>query len=227
MLALPDVVIPLIDNLSPHLELRFALRSLEYIPRGTIYVIGHKPNWLKNVVHIPFTEKASKQLKEKNLYDKLQAACKDERISQDFIYFHDDHFILPDFDINNYYCTDVWESFGNYQLTINNTKMTIGQTLNYDVHCPMLLNKTQFMQSLPVNLIWPAWGYLIKTTYAAFIKATPFNHGDLKFRRPLSSEQIRDSLTGRHFFSTEQNVVRSGAMVSVLKSLYPKPSRHE
>lgn len=226
MLAPLDVVIPLIDNLSPHLELRYALRSLQYVSRGNIYVIGHKPRWLKNIVHIPFAEKAVKQLKEKNLYDKLATACQDERISENFIYFHDDHFLLPDFDINNYYCSETFESFGNYNITIDNTIAITGKTANYDVHCPMVINKAQFMQAF-VNLKWPPWGYLIKTLYANHIRATPFNHSDLKFRRLMASEYIRDALQGRHFFSTEQNVVRSGAMVSVLKSLYPKPSMYE
>lgn len=223
MLAHPDVVIPLIDNYSSHIELRYALRSLEYISRGTIYVIGYKPTWLKNVVHIPFVERTTKQYKEKNLYDKLQTAVVDERISEDFIYFHDDHFILPDFDITNTYCTDKWESFGNYQITIDNTKQVYPDTLNFDVHCPMLMSKAK----IPKLDNWPKWGYLLKTMYANTNKLMGFNHSDLKFRRPLRPEEIRDALMGRHFFSTEQNVVKSGAMLGVLKSLYPKPSSHE
>jgi hypothetical protein len=221
-----DVVIPLINNATQHTELRYALRSLEYIPHNDIYIIGDKPRWIKNIHHIPFIERSEKRHKEKNLYDKLMVACDDNRIGDPFVYFHDDHFLLPDFDITLNYCTGEFTAYGNYTTTVANTRSLYPNAKNFDVHCPMVMNK-DLLRAAFKGVQWPSWGHMIKTMYAAYSNIEGFNHGDLKFRRPLASNYIRDAIEGRHFFSTDQNVIRTGGMMSMLKSLYPKASKYE
>ena len=50
-------------------ELRFSLRSIEknFIDKGTVWVIGHKPDWLINARHIPMPDK-HKHNKDANIW---------------------------------------------------------------------------------------------------------------------------------------------------------------
>jgi hypothetical protein len=57
-----DVVYPLgTGSVWQDNELRYSLRSLEknFPDLGRVYVVGHKPDWLGNVEHIPFGDSQS------------------------------------------------------------------------------------------------------------------------------------------------------------------------
>ena len=92
-----DVVYPLAAMAKgpDDFELRYSLRSLE--PQswvGTVFIIGHKPAWLKNAVHIPFADQWNLNFKDKNIIKKMLRACTDERISDPFIANSDDQYWL-------------------------------------------------------------------------------------------------------------------------------------
>lgn len=90
-----DVVYPLIE---PHrrnngFELRCSLRSLEEQDWvGDVYVVGHRPAWIRDVIHIECDDPYKP--KDPNIIGKVLKACADERVSDRFVVNSDDHYIL-------------------------------------------------------------------------------------------------------------------------------------
>ncbi len=79
-------------------ELRYSLRSVEKHLKNfrNVYIIGQKPDFLKDVVHIPHED--IDRSKETNIYKKILRGCQDETISDQFLFMNDDHFFLEDID---------------------------------------------------------------------------------------------------------------------------------
>src|SRR5688500_13003685 len=76
-------------------ELRYSLRSIEKNLQqpGKVWIIGHKPAWIRNVRHIPFPD-PYKSNKDANLILKLIRLAIESDLSNDFIAMSDDHYIL-------------------------------------------------------------------------------------------------------------------------------------
>ena len=88
---IPDVVYPV--KLRGHdRELRYSLRSLKNIPHGNVYIVGECPKWVKNVIHIDVRQRRALTRFE-NSARNLLAACRDPRISDEFIWMNDDFYI--------------------------------------------------------------------------------------------------------------------------------------
>src|SRR5688500_2320198 len=98
-----SIVIPLAANgfgsRNNDIELRYCLRSIEthLSGYGDIFLIVHKPKWVKNVMHIPAEDEQRTWWKERNIYRKILLACEDPRVSDDFLFMNDDHYLLSDF----------------------------------------------------------------------------------------------------------------------------------
>src|SRR5688500_13559340 len=79
-------------------ELRYCLRSVEkhLTGYGDVIIIGEKPAWLRNVIHIPFDEgPAPKSFeKERNIFNKIMVACNDDRVTDSFLFMPADHLML-------------------------------------------------------------------------------------------------------------------------------------
>ena len=91
-----DVVIPLSAG-SRHgdAELRYALRSMcrHFEDLGRVWVIGPWPAWLRGVEHIPARDDHSS--KDINIIRKLELACRQEKLSERFVFWSDDQ-VLAD-----------------------------------------------------------------------------------------------------------------------------------
>lgn len=72
-----DILIPLMHNGSKYdnLELRYCLRSIEKHLKdyGNIFIIGEKPEWIKNVIHIPYVDSINNWQRSWNIYRKIMA----------------------------------------------------------------------------------------------------------------------------------------------------------
>ena len=75
-----------------NLELRLSLRSLERNAKGleSVFIVGEKPRWIKNVVHIPVDDVYTR---ENNVFRKILTACKLD-ISKNFFFMNDDFYIM-------------------------------------------------------------------------------------------------------------------------------------
>src|SRR5690349_20419873 len=83
-------------------EIKYSLRSVEKHLQnyGKVFVIGEKPNFLANVNHIPAEDKHP--IPDSNIFEKLKTACETKEISDTFLFFNDDHYLLEDFDAEKF-----------------------------------------------------------------------------------------------------------------------------
>src|SRR4051812_48140009 len=96
-----DIVIPLNNrSYQKNIELRYCLRSIEkhLSGVGNVFIVGHMPEWVTNVIYIPFEEDPRNRFRDRNIMLKVSEACKDSRVSDDFLMIHDDHFLLAGYD---------------------------------------------------------------------------------------------------------------------------------
>lgn len=101
------------DTHHQHIELRYSIRSLvkHLIGLNSIFIVGHCPAFLKDVIHIPVPDIHKHNLA-RNIYEKILAACNDERISNDFFCLMDDHFLNRRYSIDDFpvYYDDVYHT---------------------------------------------------------------------------------------------------------------------
>src|SRR4051812_29778761 len=84
------------------IELRYSLRSIEKHISGVkdIWIVGVLPSFVKNVRYISFPDEH--KCKETNIYRKVLRACQESDITDDFLFFNDDHFMLQDYVADQY-----------------------------------------------------------------------------------------------------------------------------
>jgi len=236
-----DILIPLgkgsrwQDN-----ELRYCLRSIEksLVGVGNIFIVGECPEWLTGVIHIPFSDVPGYGYRDKNIFLKIMAGCEDKRLSDDFLFMNDDHYLLQNFIIEEFpyfnqgLLKDKINSMGDgipYKKVLVNTYDAMRRhhwLLDFDVHCPIIYNKKRFALSFPEIKSWPDYGFAIKSMYCNKNGIEGIACEDLKFRDKLTAGQIKVVLQGRSFFSIGDRCLH-GEMKQVLEELYPIKSKYE
>lgn len=248
-----DILIPLgTGSRHDNLELRYCLRSIEKHLKGVgnVFLVGEKPDWIQNVIHILAKDNPNNWNRARNIYDKIMAGInfselwdnchisgisdyEKKELSDNFLFMNDDHFLLQDY--------EAWEfpyyhrgtirgmDYGNNGPQIkqmDNTERLFLQSINdFDIHCPIIYNKAKFKKSFPEK--WPEHGYGIKSLYCAVNDIEGEEIDDLKFKEPLMKESIYQALEGRNWFSIGDKCLKSGAMKEVLETIYPDKSRYE
>lgn len=236
-----DIVIPLgSGSKNGDLELRYCLRSIQQNVKnvGDIYIIGTRPKFLQNVIIHEVPEFAGSQYRHHNICNKLLLAASLPELSEDFLFFNDDHFIVHDYEASTfpYYYDDTLQRKGvklntvsPYRKTINNTfdylKSMGMKTLNFDVHCPMLMNKEK-IKAVFTHMNQPPYGYCLKSIYANFFDCAGTKIEDLKINEYLSAPLLFDTVFGRPWFSCGDKGLTT-TMVGLFKNLYPSPSKYE
>lgn len=233
-----SIVIPLGRGSKYHdLELRMALRSVEkhLTGYGDIFIIGEKPAWIQNVIHIPATDGTQTYDKERNIFNKIMIACNDERVSEDFLFMNDDHYLLRDYEAVQfpYYYEGLLQDYK----TVSQYKHTIWNTLKvheacfddkyFDIHCPIVYKKKYL--ALLNQLDWNIpYGYAIKSLYCAAWQSMiqGLEYPDLKIKDPLPYAVIIRMLQGRSWFSIGDGAF-AGEVRTVLEDLYSVPSKYE
>lgn len=232
-----SIVIPYGSRPQKHTELIFALRSIEkYLTcYGEIFIVGHKPDCITNVTHIPYNDDPRSRYRDRNIMLKIIAACKDKRVSGDFLMWHDDHFLLQTIEASTFPAVHhgkMTPGPGQYGETKNNTirKFCVehyDHLNDCDSHCPILLNKEKFLKSVP-TLDWKVhFGYCIKTVYCKMNGIEGEYYEDLKIRYIPTAEDIYNSIQGRRWFSTGDKCFFGSDMLAVMNELYPVPSKFE
>ncbi len=245
-----DIVIPLGKG-SRHadIELRYCLRSIakHLTGVGRIIIVGERPGWLNwdspYLIHVERADNPNGWQRAHNIYSKIMAAitCV-PGLSDNFLFFNDDHFLLQDYRADEFplYCRP-----GGMQLELftknppqlrqmSNTVQYlhgIGKRVLYDfdIHCPILYNQQLFVEiSNQLPVIWPEYGYGIKTLYGnQQLRFIAENKDDLKFKEPLMWQSIAVTLEGRGWFSVGDRCLKAGDMLKVLADFYPYKSKYE
>jgi hypothetical protein len=230
-----DVVIPLgRGSLHDNMELRYCLRSLhKFCPDvENVFIIGQCPSFLINVIHIPFQDNSDKRFIALNIYKKIMCACSDKRVSDNFYFFSDDHFLLSEFTglfFNSgslSHAVNMINLYSSYYHTIENTYNYLKKGNNFNVHCPIIYNKEKFIHSVGKCNWKTPYGYAIKSVYCNLNELTGPYIADLKIKMNLKKEQIYALIKGRPFFSIGDTAVNK-FLKEVLEELYPEKSPYE
>lgn len=136
-------------------ELRYSLRSLENVPHDKVFIVGGiMPDWVnrETVINIPFSQNANRYL---NTTFNLLKACNTFSLSEDFIYFNDDFFVLEkiqnpteEFNLYNGFLAEKAKGKNNdWHKAMADTAKYLSQyhkvlkPKNYELHTPFIFNQ--------------------------------------------------------------------------------------
>jgi hypothetical protein len=200
--------------------------------------VGERPAWLRNVLHIPHPDRHT--CKERNILDKILAACAWPELSEKFLFMNDDHLALADMNAEE---MPNWrggslEELGqrlphshHYGQAVRNTghflTVIAASTWNFDVHTPIVYDKELFPKVLGL-VNWDAYlrGFVIKSLYANFLELPHEYLRDLKLTRRHSFTELVGQLRGRPWWSIGPSAINSN-LQRLLAELYPNPSEFE
>ena len=219
-------------------ELRHSLRSVaENVPHRNIVIAGFIPSWVKNVTAIPVKNTAPKyEQAELN----WQAVCDDPRVSDDFVLFNDDFFVLNPIkaipvlhrgsldEVLKYY-EQLRSDYYHDMLRTKEVLQTFGydgELYSYALHIPMVMNKEK--RTYVKNLYLERYPYLqkkpiqMRTLYGNFyhlggIEADDVKvyRGDMKFNRDQT------------FLSTDDYTFATGDVGKFLVGRFNKKCKYE
>lgn len=219
-------------------ELRYSLRSVQKHLTGfsNIWIIGKLPDFVQGVNHIPFDD--VQQNKEANIWAKIMRACEESSISQDFLFFNDDHFLLSDFDAKTFpfYYKGTLENLlarnrrGIYYRAVSRTYHILRSqnktTFHFDTHCPIVYNKDLFKQVTQHHDWNTKIGLIIKSLYCNTLAIEGIREPDCKINKLCLASEINQIIESRKFFSIGNRAINDQLKI-VLDTLYPTPSRWE
>lgn len=139
-------------------ELRYSLRSIEKnAPGNRVWLVGYKPSWYNGLfMSVPDTS-----TKFENIRLAMIAICNNPEISEDFVLMNDDFFLIkPITDWKVYNGGLLSNKITRYRQihptstyvillkkTLRQLKhMGIHNPLDYDIHVPMIFNKTKLLE---------------------------------------------------------------------------------
>lgn len=238
-----DLVIPLLtDKKRNHIDLKYALRSLEENLKKelNLIIIGERlPNWMHNATLIKSIDHPKMEYKERNIFNKIKLYCEQENASDSFIFSNDDIYLLNTFkELPFFYKNDLSEAVkkasGGYRISMKHTVhhlQSIGkETLNFDIHFPIEYNRNDFLCTF-VNIDWSRnWGYVIKSMYCNTLAIEGEQAKDLKIaneKKFNSIEEIERLLDGRCFFSTANHVLKDELFLKFMEQTFPNKSKWE
>lgn len=234
------IVIPLAPSKIGHLDLRFALRSIEKHVSNVknIVLVGEKPHWAKNVDVIPHSDEADPKWKERNIYRKIQASCLSGLVTDDFFFANDDHVFLESIDATEYpfyFKGTATDSFINnrgskYRITMSHLRKFLDARAfpdrNYDTHCPIIYNKSKFMDSFS-EFDWNSpYGIGIKSVYCAVNRVEGVYMKDCKMVKKMTLSEVRMRCDGRHVISFTDAPLKAG-LLEYLEEKFPSKSIYE
>jgi hypothetical protein len=218
-------------------ELRYSLRSLSNLPHDKVFIAGYRPIWVQNVIHISVKQG---QLKHVNSNRNLLMACRDRRLSSDFIFMNDDFFIMQP--INKApilrrlkpieYYIDMYENFdssSHFLLTMKRAKEVLNhfgieQVSSYDLHVPMVFNKTKYLELYKtVQRDFPGYGLPHRRT----IYGNYYNLGGRRMRDVKILSSSTRPKGDEKFLSTIAKSFECGKVGDYIRQQFPDKSKYE
>jgi hypothetical protein len=212
-------------------ELRYSLRSLRNLPDvETIWIVGHKPEWLKGVEHLDGNPCDSGPV---NVYANIRTICEHPDLPPDVLMMNDDFYITrPVGRIPAYYRGTLTEHINLPRtqakrgwwldsLTATRTCLQahgIPEPISYELHIPMKVNRADMADSLammqhvtPDNP--PQW----RSIYGNLSSIGGRQRDDVKTYGPAEPKEP--------FHSTQDRSFRHAR--PYLERLFPDPSQWE
>jgi len=252
-----DVVYPLTNTSKSRddFELRYSLRSLNLQPWvKDLFIVGYRPPWVKNVHHIHSPDQWGYNLKDKNIIKKMLCACADSRVSDPFVANSDDQYWLKVVDpqdmlipprenpaqidlerlnqrLNPYRVfRNIWIK-RQYQ-TIEFLKKEGRSEIRFDGHCPYLIEKRKYMDTM-AQVPWELGnGFLIVVYHGwNFESGNGFRIESrdgvlVRIKNDLKRNEIEEK-TKQALFLNHNNRALTIGMREFLQKRFPLPSRWE
>lgn len=210
-----DIAIPLAKCRNNYNELRYTLRSIDqYFPHRNIYLIGEKPSWVHNVIHIPMNDIPGR--KAFSIFRKMMAAAKLPEVSDPFISWSDDTYLMqPITEIKDWYSGTLahWAKaniHNQYKTIVARTWKMFPDGLFFNVHAPCAYQKDRFIDM--ARLPFSSMELLVKSTY--------FNSG------PSNPVEMTDPKIQKGIFYSSGHEMKTSEIL-MLNSLFPNPSKYE
>lgn len=217
-------------------ELRYSLRSLKNLPHRKVVIVGHRPHWCVNVVHIETEGIMYKWAKNSIRYHdaelKWYLACLSSDISANFYAFNDDFYIMNSVDrVPNYYRgfldghNDRYGAgFGQQHRAKQNTaKLLTSEGIitpkDFELHIPMIMNKAK---RLKVNELMRPY---MRRGLSVLPRSVYGNLYKLKGEKRPDVKNI-DNYTTADYLSTDDKSFNTG-IGEYIKSVFPNPSPYE
>lgn len=221
-------------------EIKYSIRSVERFLIGyrNIYLIGTKPAFLNGrVIEIPYEDIYGN--KARNIMSKINRAASEKRISNNFMLFNDDYFLLKTTDapLYPYYYKNTLEDAlernrGNYEYykhveqTISALNEYDHPLLNFDSHYPILYNKARLKRVICKYNWNTTFGLIMKSTYCNTLKIPGEFKKDCKINHPHVFENWANVTKDLDMFSIGDRCINK-SMEQYLQSLYPNKSKYE
>jgi hypothetical protein len=232
-----DIVYPLGKGTTwDNNEIRYSLRSVEKFLSGVenVWVVGEKPSWLKNVIHLPFPDITG--VPWRNTMAKLLHVCKQADLSDEFLYMNDDFFLHDYFDIETFpylYRGNLPAGRRVSRLAALNRKENTTEilkqmritTLDYDMHAPFRFQKEKVLR-LPITEKMPG-AFHPRSLYGNLYNVRGIqSHENLVWPR-RSLVELEGELFEKQFFAITSNAGADWVVRKYIQNEYPVPSKYE
>lgn len=216
-------------------EFLYSLRSLKNMPHAKIWLYGNKPEWIQGVNYIPVRQNGTKW---ENTSRMLGKVARNRNITEDFILFNDDFFVLkPIVELPYYYCGNLkdradecvirrfpFERYSRYGEQLRQVsrylKSNGNYSNNYELHIPMIFNRYKLAKAL--ELI-PHYGFSARRSlYANTYEVGGIERPDVKIYT-LSDMPEKNA----DFVSTTDTTFRNGKVGLMLREKFIEPCEYE
>jgi hypothetical protein len=164
------------------------------------------------------------------------AACEIEEVSDRFIMFNDDYFLLQSVDAGkyfNYYSDEALQevmkrSASNpYRQLTEDTIKVVGEGFKYaDIHCPLVMNKGKFKELKRFEPKRYENGLLVKSLYMSQIDGTKMERKDPIVRGPKTTEELEAMELTTDMVSIHDEAVNKD-FINWVQAKFPVPSQYE
>lgn len=231
MLELMDVVY-LVKDTKENEELRYSLRSVEKnFPYRKVVFVGGVPDGILPDCWI--SVKQNGDTKWDNTHRMIQAACLCKNVSDDFVLFNDDFFVMKNVEALHYFykgtllerANELEKAFPNspsYRHRLMRAeRMLHGKgysTFNYELHTPIVINKKKMLE---IYKMFP-FGSAVRSLYANVFCGQGLQCDDVKIY------DMHTVPTGEEtFLSTMDKTFKNGAVGDYIRRKFLDKSSFE
>lgn len=211
-------------------ELRYSLRSLENLPHSRVFIYGYIPSWAQNVIERPKTQRGNN--KWEKTADSLWQIANDKDLSEDFILFNDDFFVMNPQTTLPYYIHKTLEGriqefkdkgmISSYTFRLQDAANALHKanrtTWNYELHLPMIFNKEKFKKLWE---LYPGVGAK-RSLYGNEYSVGGIPRADCKIYQTYANPNPKID-----FLSTTDASFRDGRVGKLIKERFNKKSIYE